>query len=153
MFEKDIYVRRRAELKKRVGSGTLLFLGNDECGCNYADNTYPFRQDSTFLYYFGLPYDGLCGIDRYRQRSGNHIRRRTYHRPYRGWELSPLSTRKHISSESTMCVRRPISKAGSTALFRSGIYRSTVPNTGLSSGVCSASCRERKSLRPNSSVP
>ena len=48
MFEKDIYVRRRAELKKRVGSGTLLFLGNDECGCNYADNTYPFRQDSTF---------------------------------------------------------------------------------------------------------
>ena len=62
MFEKDIYVRRRAELKKRVGSGTLLFLGNDECGCNYADNTYPFRQDSTFLYYFGLPYDGLAAL-------------------------------------------------------------------------------------------
>lgn len=62
MFEKDIYVRRRAELKKRVGSGTLLFLGNDECGCNYADNTYPFRQDSTFLYYFGLPYDGLAAV-------------------------------------------------------------------------------------------
>lgn len=62
MFEKDIYVRRRSELKKRVGSGTLLFLGNDECGCNYADNTYPFRQDSTFLYYFGLPYDGLAAV-------------------------------------------------------------------------------------------
>lgn len=62
MFEKDIYVRRRAELKRRVGSGALLFLGNDECGSNYADNTYPFRQDSTFLYYFGLPYDGLAAV-------------------------------------------------------------------------------------------
>lgn len=62
MFSKDTYVNRRAELKKRVGSGVILLLGNDEAGCNYADNTYDFRQDSTFLYYFGLPYAGLNAI-------------------------------------------------------------------------------------------
>ncbi len=62
MFSKDTYVNRRAELKKRVGSGVILLLGNDESGCNYADNTYDFRQDSTFLYYFGLPYAGLNAI-------------------------------------------------------------------------------------------
>lgn len=62
MFSKETYVNRRAELKKRVGSGMLLFLGNDDCGCNYADNTYPYRQDSTFLYYFGLPFAGLSAI-------------------------------------------------------------------------------------------
>jgi len=62
MFSKETYVKRRAELKKRVGSGMLLFLGNDDCGCNYADNTYPYRQDSTFLYYFGLPFAGLSAV-------------------------------------------------------------------------------------------
>lgn len=62
MFSKETYVQRRAELKKRVGSGILLFLGNDECGMNYADNTYKYRQDSTFLYYFGLPFAGLAAV-------------------------------------------------------------------------------------------
>lgn len=62
MFSKKTYVERRAKLKKEIGSGLLLFLGNDEVGCNYADNTYAFRQDSTFLYYFGLPYAGLNAI-------------------------------------------------------------------------------------------
>ncbi|MCM1451254.1 MAG: aminopeptidase P family protein [Clostridium sp.] len=62
MFEKDIYIERRRELKKRLGSGVLLFLGNDEVGCNYLDNTYNFRQDSTFLYYFGLPFAGLVAV-------------------------------------------------------------------------------------------
>lgn len=62
MFEKDIYVKRRRELKKKIGSGVLLLLGNDEAGCNYEDNTYPYRQDSTFLYYFGLPFAGLNAI-------------------------------------------------------------------------------------------
>lgn len=114
MFEKDIYVRRRAELKRRVGSGALLFLGNDECGSNYADNTYPFRQDSTFLYYFGLPYDGLAAvidIDNDREiifgdeLTIDHIV---------GWVLSPHCTRKPILWVSTMCVRRPTSRAIST---------------------------------------
>ena len=59
---RENYIARRAHLKKTVGSGLLLFLGNDECGVNYADNTYTFRQDSTFLYYFGLPYAGLSAV-------------------------------------------------------------------------------------------
>lgn len=62
MFSKETYVQRRAELKRRVGSGLLLFLGNDDCGMNYADNTYRYRQDSTFLYYFGLPFAGLAAV-------------------------------------------------------------------------------------------
>jgi len=62
MFSKDTYINRRAALKKSVGSGLLLFIGNDEAGCNYAGNTYRYRQDSTFLYFFGLPYAGLSAI-------------------------------------------------------------------------------------------
>lgn len=62
MFTKETYINRREQLKKTVASGILLFLGNDECGMNYADNTYPFRQDSTFLYFFGLSYVGLSAI-------------------------------------------------------------------------------------------
>lgn len=62
MFTKTTYINRREQLKKTVGSGLLLFLGNDECGMNYEDNTYDFRQDSTFLYYFGLPYAGLAAV-------------------------------------------------------------------------------------------
>lgn len=62
MFATDTYINRRATLKKTVGKGLLLFLGNDECGANYEDNTYPYRQDSSFLYYFGLPYAGLNAI-------------------------------------------------------------------------------------------
>ena len=59
-INKDTYIKRRARLKKDVGSGLLLFLGNDEVGMNYADNTYRFRQDSTFLYFFGLDYPALA---------------------------------------------------------------------------------------------
>lgn len=62
MFSKETYVQRRAELKRRIRSGVLLFLGNDDCGMNYADNTYRYRQDSTFLYYFGLPFAGLAAV-------------------------------------------------------------------------------------------
>ena len=62
MFSKETYINRRAALKKTVGSGLLLFLGNDEAGCNYAGNTYPYRQDSTFLYFFGQPYAGLSAV-------------------------------------------------------------------------------------------
>jgi len=62
MFAKETYIARRAKLKQTIGSSLLLFLGNDESGMNYADNTYHFRQDSTFLYFFGLPYAGLSAI-------------------------------------------------------------------------------------------
>ncbi|MDE5759580.1 MAG: aminopeptidase P N-terminal domain-containing protein, partial [Bacteroides sp.] len=62
MFAKETYVQRRALLKKTIGSGVLLFLGNDEQGLNYADNTFRYRQDSTFLYFFGLSFAGLAAI-------------------------------------------------------------------------------------------
>lgn len=48
MFAKETYVQRRALLKKNIGSGVLLFLGNDEQGLHYEDNTFRYRQDSTF---------------------------------------------------------------------------------------------------------
>lgn len=62
MFAKETYVQRRARLKKTIGSGVLLFLGNDEQGLNYEDNTFRYRQDSTFLYYFGLSFAGLSAL-------------------------------------------------------------------------------------------
>jgi len=62
MFSKETYINRRNQLKKTIGSGILLFLGNDESGMNYEDNTYNFRQDSTFLYFWGLPYAGLAAV-------------------------------------------------------------------------------------------
>lgn len=61
-ISKDTYVQRRARLKKDVGSGLLLFLGNAEVGMNYADNTYKFRQDSTFLYFFGMDDPDLAAV-------------------------------------------------------------------------------------------
>ena len=63
MFSKETYVGRRAELKKLVKSGVILLFGNNESPCNYPSNSYyPFRQDSTFRYYFGLERDGLVGV-------------------------------------------------------------------------------------------
>lgn len=62
MFTRETYIQRRSTLKKSFGTGLLVFLGNDECGMNYRDNTYHFRQDSTFLYYFGLSFAGLCAV-------------------------------------------------------------------------------------------
>ncbi len=63
MFSKETYVNRRAELKKLVKSGLILLFGNNDSPVNYPSNGYyPFRQDSSFLYYFGLNRDGLVGI-------------------------------------------------------------------------------------------
>ena len=63
MFSKETYIQRRAELKKLVGEGIIVLFGNNEAPCNYPANGYaPFRQDSTFLYYFGQHRDGLVGV-------------------------------------------------------------------------------------------
>lgn len=62
MFTKEIYTERRTRLRQSVGSGLILLLGNDESPMNYADNCYHFRQDSTFLYFFGLSQPFLAGI-------------------------------------------------------------------------------------------
>ena len=62
MFEKDVYIKRRKRLKEQLGSGLILLLGNEESSMNYTDNCYPFRQDSNFLYFFGLDRPGLAAI-------------------------------------------------------------------------------------------
>jgi Xaa-Pro dipeptidase len=62
MFDKQVYIDRRVELKKNFKTGVLLFLGNDESAMNYPNNTYKFRQDSSFLYYFGIDSPNMVGI-------------------------------------------------------------------------------------------
>lgn len=62
LFDKNVYANRRSVLKKKLDSGLILFLGNEESSMNYKDNWYPFRQDSNFLYYFGLNTAGLAAI-------------------------------------------------------------------------------------------
>lgn len=63
MFDTATYVRRRNELKKLVKSGVIILFGNNESPANFPNNGYhPFRQDSSFLYYFGLQRDGLVGV-------------------------------------------------------------------------------------------
>jgi Xaa-Pro dipeptidase len=62
MFAADVYVKRRERLRKRLRSGLLLFLGNDESPMNYHDNQYTFRQDSSFLYYWGIDHPALAAL-------------------------------------------------------------------------------------------
>lgn len=62
MFHSTIYHQRREVLIERIGKGIVLLLGNGESPMNYADNTYPFRQDSTFLYYFGINEPYLAAV-------------------------------------------------------------------------------------------
>ncbi|MCA1759395.1 MAG: aminopeptidase P N-terminal domain-containing protein, partial [Bacteroidales bacterium] len=62
MFEKEIYTNRRNKLKDKVSNGIALFLGNMESPMNYLANTFHFRQDSSFLYFFGLDFPGLAGV-------------------------------------------------------------------------------------------
>jgi Xaa-Pro aminopeptidase len=62
MFAEKTYIERRRRLKEQLTSGLILLLGNEESPINYADNTYHFRQDSTFLYFFGLDFAGLAGL-------------------------------------------------------------------------------------------
>ena len=62
MFPANVYVERRNRLKEQIRSGLILFLGNEESPMNYQDNQYPFRQDSSFLYYFGLDCPSLAAI-------------------------------------------------------------------------------------------
>jgi Xaa-Pro aminopeptidase len=62
MFKSDVYVKRRDELRKKMKRGLALFIGNVESPLNYPANTYHFRQDSDFLYYFGLDLPGFAGL-------------------------------------------------------------------------------------------
>ena len=62
MFAKEIYIERRDALKKEFSTGLLLFNGNFEVPMNYTANTYHFRQDSSFLYFFGVDKPGFYGL-------------------------------------------------------------------------------------------
>jgi Xaa-Pro aminopeptidase len=62
MFSRDTYQTRRKNLRAKIGSGLVLLLGNSESPMNYADNCYRFRQDSSFLYFFGLDQPGLAAV-------------------------------------------------------------------------------------------
>jgi len=62
MFERDVYINRRTRLKEKISNGIALILGNEDSPMNYGDNTFRFRQDSSFLYLFGLDFPGLAGI-------------------------------------------------------------------------------------------
>jgi len=62
MFKPEVYKQRRDALKAKIKSGIALFLGNNEAPMNYAANTYHFRQDSTFLYFFGIDLPGIAGV-------------------------------------------------------------------------------------------
>ncbi|MDR2010074.1 MAG: aminopeptidase P family protein [Bacteroidales bacterium] len=62
MFNPEVYKERRDKLKKSLGSGIYLFLGNNETPMNYPANCYHFRQDSNFLYFFGLDIAGMAAI-------------------------------------------------------------------------------------------
>ena len=62
LFSKETYVERRCKLRELVKSGLILIFGNNDSPANYPANTYKFRQDSSFLYFFGQKRDGLVGV-------------------------------------------------------------------------------------------
>ena len=62
VFDSSVYIKRRTELALTLGSGLIILLGNNDAPRNYTDNTYRFRQDSNFLYYFGIDVPGLIGV-------------------------------------------------------------------------------------------
>lgn len=61
-FDETVYETRRSVLSSALGKGVILLAGNRESAINYAANPYPFRQDSTFLYYCGIDLPGLALI-------------------------------------------------------------------------------------------
>lgn len=61
-FSKNTYVERRRHLRDSISSGIIIIFGNSNVGCNYPSNSYLFRQDSSFLYYFGQKREDLVGV-------------------------------------------------------------------------------------------
>jgi Xaa-Pro aminopeptidase len=62
MFDTSVYKNRRTELINNLSNGLILMPGNEDSPMNSQANTYHFRQDSTFLYFFGIDQPGLCGL-------------------------------------------------------------------------------------------
>lgn len=61
-MDQETYEARRRQLASQLGGGLVVLPGNGLSPINYEDNPYPFRQDSTFLYYFGLPRPDLGAV-------------------------------------------------------------------------------------------
>lgn len=62
LFDKEIYAERRKKIVRQLQHGMILLPGNTDSPMNYRDNPFRFRQDSTFLYFFGLDFQGIAGI-------------------------------------------------------------------------------------------
>jgi len=62
MFNQEVYLNRRNQIKEFINEGIILIFGNSESPMNYKSNTYWFRQDSNFLYFFGIDYPDFVGI-------------------------------------------------------------------------------------------
>jgi Xaa-Pro aminopeptidase len=62
MFKSEVYTARRKNLRSIMRSGIALFIGNTDSAMNYPANAYHFRQDSDFLYFFGLDLHGFSGL-------------------------------------------------------------------------------------------
>ena len=66
MFAKEIYLRRRQTLLRKMqeagARGLILFVGNAEAPAQYKDNCYKWRQDSSWLYFFGLDHPLYAAI-------------------------------------------------------------------------------------------
>jgi len=58
-FSTETYIQRRKKLMELMGGGKILLLGNGYSSINFEDNSYPYRQDSSILYYCGLSKAGL----------------------------------------------------------------------------------------------
>ncbi|MBO5880412.1 MAG: aminopeptidase P family protein [Paraprevotella sp.] len=62
LFNKETYTNRRFRLKSQVKGGIIVLFGNNESPVNYPNNSYKFRQDSSFLYFYGQHREGLVGV-------------------------------------------------------------------------------------------
>jgi len=62
MFNAEVYSNRRGQLRKHLSGGVAIFPANNESPMNYPDNTFHYRQDSSFLYFFGIDQPGLSGV-------------------------------------------------------------------------------------------
>jgi len=71
MFQKEVYAERRLKLKQEINKGLAIFMANQEAAFNYPANTYAYRQDSHFSYFFGLNHPGFAGVIDF--ENGNEI--------------------------------------------------------------------------------
>ncbi|MPQ47527.1 M24 family metallopeptidase [Marinifilum sp. N1E240] len=62
MIPKEVYINRREKLRESMKDGIAIVLGNPDAPMNYAGNIYHYRQDSTFLYFFGIDHPGFAGV-------------------------------------------------------------------------------------------